>query len=105
MAVRLCDLLCDGGDEPLEDVHAGRDAVVLHKRLPLLFKEYLNIFYAAMNTEMYSILHFYAAMNTEMHSKPYIFYAAMNTEMYSTLHFYAALNTEMHSKPYIFTRQ
>jgi hypothetical protein len=48
----LNDLFCDGGDEPLEDVHAGRDAVVLHKRLPLLLKEYLNRFYAAMNTEM-----------------------------------------------------
>jgi hypothetical protein len=54
----LNDLLCDGGDEPLEYVHACRDAVVLHKRLPLLLKEYLNIFYAAINTESYSSLHF-----------------------------------------------
>ncbi len=88
----LDDLLCDGGDEPLEDVHAGRDAVVLHKRLPLLLKEYLNIF--TRHWTLKCTLHFYAAMNTEMCSTLH-FYAAMNTEMYSTLHFYAAMNTEM----------
>jgi hypothetical protein len=91
----LNDLLCDGGDEPLEDVHAGRDAVVLNKRLPLLLKEYLNIFYAVLNTEMYTTF-LYAAMNTEMYNTLH-FYAAINTEMYSTLHFYAAMNTEMFS--------
>jgi hypothetical protein len=94
--VRLNDLLCDGGDEPLEDVHAGGDAVVLHKRLPLLLKEYLNIFYAAMNTELYSTLHFYKIMNTEMYSTLHL-NAAMNTELYSTLHFYKIMNTEMYS--------
>ncbi len=35
------DLVCDCGDEPLEDVHAGGDAVVVHKSLPLLLEEHL----------------------------------------------------------------